>query len=40
MGETAIRLRNVTSRMASGVIRFVVGVELIVSVSQALFTVS
>src|SRR5437763_2168571 len=34
MGETAIRLRSVTSRMASGVIRLVVGVELIVPVSQ------
>ena len=40
MGETAIRLRNVTSRMASGVNRFVVELEIIVSVSQAVFTVS
>src|SRR3954447_4538453 len=36
MGETAIRLRNVTSRMASGVIRFVIRFELIVSVSQGI----
>ena len=40
MGETTIRLRNATSRMASGVNRFVVEVEPIVSVSQAVFTVS
>ena len=30
MGETAIRFRSVTSRMTSGVNRFVVGVKLIV----------
>jgi hypothetical protein len=30
MGETATRLRSVTSRMVSGVIRFVVTIELIV----------
>ena len=40
MGETAIRLRKVTLRISSGVIKLAAGCEFIVSVWQALFTVS